>query len=181
MTTATKWYAWLEKLKPCEEAMEWAQAQKSAAAAWRDCEDGSWMLWLAGKFSGKSGSAARRRLVLASCACARLSLRHVPKGEHRPRKAIETAEAWARQEKGVTLDHVRDAADAAADAADAAAADAADAATYAAYAARVAARAAACAAAYAAAYAAAHAATLQQCADIVREYYPRVPRRRDGN
>ena len=175
MTTATKWYAWLEKLKPCEEAMEWAQAQKSAAAAWRDCEDGSWMLWLAGKFSGKSGSAARRRLVLASCACARLSLRHVPKGEHRPRKAIETAEAWARQEKGVAMNHVRDAADAAGAAYAADAAGEAAGAAYAAYAAAEAANAAS------AAYAAAHAATLQQCADIVREYYPRVPRRRDGN
>jgi len=80
-----------------------------------------------------------------ACAVAREALRCVPKGEQRPLRAIETAEAWVAGRAGP--DDVRRAAAAAA------AADAAAAAAAAAYAA-----AAAAAAAYAAAYAAADAA-----------------------
>ena len=39
-----------------------------------------------------------RLVVLAACACARNALRHVPPGEARPLRAIETAEAWTRGE-----------------------------------------------------------------------------------
>jgi hypothetical protein len=137
----------LSKLGACSEAVEWSKKYKTAASAWRHCPRGDWMLWIAGRACGDD----RRKLVLAACACARLALRHVPKGEERPRKAIETAEAWARGEDGVTLDDVREAY--AADAAyanAAAAAYAADAAAYAAYAAANAAANAANAAAYAA-------------------------------
>jgi hypothetical protein len=110
----------------------------------------------------------------------------VPNGDDRPRKAIETAEAWAHGQEGVTLDMVRAAADAAAAYAARAADAAADAAAYA-YAARAAARAAAAAAYAYAAYAADAAAraaaaayaknkTLAKCANIVRKYYPKPPR-----
>jgi hypothetical protein len=87
-------------------------------------------------------------LVLASCDCAELALVHVPDGEDRPRRAIETARAWAGGGGNVSLDDVRQAANAAYAAADAA---------YAAYAAAYAANAAYAAAAYAA-YASAYAA-----------------------
>jgi len=144
------------------------------------------MLWLAWKLSGKPGSEGRKPLTLAACACARLALKRVPKGENRPRRVIVTAERWARGK--ATLDEVRmAAADAAADAAyDAAYADAAayaaagqvmhrdaDAAAYAAYAAYAAAD-----AAYADAYyadAARATSTRAECADIVRKFYPRCP------
>jgi len=164
-------------LNPCLEAIVWLKKQKSPQAAWRACERGDWMLWLLGKLSGEPGSDARRKLVLAACACARLSLEYVPKGEDRPRKTIETAEAWAKYRRGVTLDDVRKAV---------AAAYAAYAAAYAAYAADNAAKAAAYAAdaadnaAYAAAKAAANAnvrvETLAKCAVIVRKFYPRAPK-----
>jgi hypothetical protein len=128
------------------------------------------MLWLIGKLSGKPESNKRKKLVLAACECARLSLHILPDGEDRPRIAIETAEKWARGE--ATMEQVRTASCAAYAAA--ASYDAANAASYAAsYAA---------AAAYAAFNAAFNAAavmrttTLQQCADIVRKHYPKVPR-----
>ena len=184
----------------CGNAVEWARKQPSAAAAWKSCERGDWMLWLAGKWC--ETETERKRLVLAACECARLALPHVKKGELRPLRAIETAEQWARGENGVTLGDVRAArraagaayaaGAAAAYAADAAAAYAADAAAYAADAAAYAAAAAAAdaadaaaadaadAAAYAAAYAAADAAArksiLSQCADIVRGHYPKPPK-----
>src|SRR5258706_16447673 len=88
---------------PCDEAKEFVQKhkRKSAQKIWELCENGSWMLWLEGKSNGD-----RKQLVLASCACARLSLEYVKEGELRPLKAIETAEQWARGENNVSLQDV---------------------------------------------------------------------------
>lgn len=194
MATKAKRPTAIEKLKrlgACDEAVKWCEG-RSVAAAWRDCERGDWMLWLCGRMSGEPESDGRRKLVLCACACARLSLTHVPAGELRPLNAIETAEKWARGEAGVTMRHVLAAAAAAtayaayaasadADSYNAAAAYAADAAYNAAYTAPASTTAAAYAA-YAAAYAsdaaytaAAHLATLKRCAEIVRQYYPKCP------
>ena len=180
---------WLRPIKrtgACQEAIDWGEQYDSLDDAWLNCERGDWMLWLAGRLSGEVGSASRKKLVLAACECARLTLPHVKKGELRPLRAIETAEKWARGEGNITLTDVRAAANAAYAAYAADAADAAYAAAYAANAAYAAAHAAnaANAAAYAAAYAAnaanaaytaAHAATLKQCADIVRKHFPTAP------
>ena len=152
----------LNKLGACGQAVKWAKEMKNGQSAWDNCERGDWMLWLVGKMSGKPESAKRKKLVLCACECARLAMVHVPKGEIRPLKAIETAETWARGD--ATIEEVR-VARRAAYAADAA---------YAAYA----------AAAYAADAAYADAAadasyarkkTLKKCADIVRKHYPKVP------
>ena len=59
--------------------------------------------------------ADRKHIVSAVCDCARITLRHVPRGARAPRAAVEAAEAWVRN--GATADDVR----AAAFAADAAA------------------------------------------------------------
>ena len=150
------WKENLEKLNPCKDAYEWAISQPSAATAWQSCRRGDWMLWLLGKQCRTA--AQRRKLVLAACACARLSLPYVRSGETRPLRAIETAEDWANRKSGVTLEMVK-------------AASAEYAAAYAAYAAEY--------VAYAAKYAASAAiriSTLSQCADIVRGFYPLAPR-----
>jgi hypothetical protein len=141
------WSRKLRLLSACSEAVAWAKTQKTFAAAWKTCARGDWMLWLASKLSGSPESDARKKLVLAACACARLALKHVKLGEDRPRICIETTEKWARGEDGITIDDVRKARRAAEDGADAAA--------------------------YAAAYAAADAAAarskvLAECADVVR-------------
>ena len=149
----------LNKLGACNEAVEWAKEMKNGQAAWDNCERGDWMLWLAGKTAGKPKSVKRKKLVLCACECARLALKYVPKGEDRPLKCIETAEAWARGEASYDdLVEARRAASASAYA------SASDAAAYA-------------ASAYAAsAYAAAYVTkTLKECADIVRKHYPKVP------
>ena len=145
----------LMDLKACEEAVRWAAKYDSFEAAWAECERGDWMLWLA----AKAPLCSRQDLVLAACACARLSLKYVKAGEKRPRVAIETAEAWARGD--ATLDRVRVAAYASSYASSyaSAASSAAYAAAYAAYAA---------AHASSASSAAARTSTLKQCADIVR-------------
>jgi len=134
----------LDDLRACGEAIKWTRKYKTPQAAWRYCNRGDWMLWLVGKHSGDSSSDERKKLVLCACKCARLALKRVAKGEKRPLKAIQAAEAWAKNKKGVSLKDVRAAAAAAAAAADA------DADAYAAYAAYAYAAYAAYAAAYAA-------------------------------
>lgn len=173
---------YLKRLNACSEAIEWAEQYPTLQQAWDNCERGDWMLWLAGKQSGEPGTDKRRKLVLCACDCARLSLKHVPENEKRPLRAIETAEAWARKETGVSLDDVKVAADvdyataityttdAAAGAEDAAdyavdAVDAVDATNAAAGAADAAADAAG---------AAARRETLKKCADIARKHYPKI-------
>jgi hypothetical protein len=143
-----QWISLLNKLDACPEAIVWAEKYKSLDLAWSKCKRGDWMLWLAGKSCETEND--KKLLVLATCECARLSLKYIPKNELRPLKAIETAEAWARNKKGITLEKVH-----------AAYADAAYAAD-----------------AYAAAAAADAARTdiLKICADIIRKYYPDPPK-----
>jgi hypothetical protein len=172
---------YLETKGACEESLEWADSQ-SDQDAWAKCERGDWMLWILAKLAGRDpASPERRKVTLAACACARLALVYLPKGELRPLKAIEAAEAWVRGDSSVTLEDLRKARYATAYAAAADAAYAADAAAYAAYAAYAAAADAAADAAdaadaaAAAAAASARASTLKKCADIVRTFYPECP------
>ena len=156
----------MRKYNACPEAIAWA-GRKSAKGAWEQCQRGDWLLWLAGR-----AGIDRKVLVRAACEVARTALRYVPKGEDRPRLAIETTLAWC--DGTATLAEVRKAA--AAGAAAGAAALAAGAVALAAGAAEAAAYAAAAEAAWdaagAAARAAARAASLKHSADLVRARIP---------
>ena len=157
---------YLRALNACGPAVAWI-GDRDLATAWRECPRGDWMLWLVGwTVAADPASDARRRLVWVACQCARLSL---PIWEARypddpsPRRAIETAERWTRDE--ATIAEVSAAAYAAA--------------AYAAAAYAAAAYAAAASAADAAAYAAdaadAARATLAECADLCRAEWPECP------
>ena len=76
----------LEELDACSEAIGWVETQETIEQAWQNCERGDWLLWLIGKLD-----IDRKRLVLAACECARLSLHLVPEDEDRPKIAIEMA------------------------------------------------------------------------------------------
>lgn len=76
----------------------------SLKQAWQRCPRGDWMLHWAEPY------VERQELVLATCECARLALHLVPDDEPAPRTVIETSEAWARGDEGVTLEDVRRAA-----------------------------------------------------------------------
>jgi len=91
---AKEFSALLESLNACEEAREWAKG-KSLAGALRACTRGDWMLWLLGMEVDKLGWLTHPQVVLLACACAERTLKHVPKGEDRPRLAIEAARRWA--------------------------------------------------------------------------------------
>jgi len=140
----------LQKLDACKEAVEWSKPYAELPEAWAKCERGDWMLWLA----AKEKLCTRQELVLAACACARLSLKYVKKGEKRPIQAIEAAEAWALGQatrKQVCVAY-------AASVSASASASSASAAAYAAF------------AADADASAAAKKSTVAACADIVRHH-----------
>ena len=135
LTTPEAFEILLRRLNACEDAVAWARG-KTFREAWLTCERGDWMFWLAAR-----AGVDLKTVVLAACACARLSLKYVKVGEDRPRIAIETAERWARGE--ATSDEGR----------------AAAAAAYAAYAADAA----------SSSYAAARKESLKNSADICRE------------
>src|SRR3972149_1927405 len=117
--TRTYWTDKLVAMNACGNAVEWGRDYPSLAAAWKACKQAEWMLWLAGKLCRTMPQ--RKKLTLAACACARTALKYVPKGEKRPLVAIQTAERWARGERGMTMENVATAWDAAGAAADAAA------------------------------------------------------------
>jgi hypothetical protein len=154
----------LKKLNPCSEALKWVQKQDSNQQAWNDCKRGDWMLWLIGKLSGEPKSKTRKKLVLAACECARLSLELIPENEKRSLIAIEIAEKWTRGES--SIEDVKNAADAAGIVYAAGT-------VYATNAAYVAAN-----ATYTdtAVYYVNRYSILKQCADIVRKHYPKVPK-----
>lgn len=89
-----------------------ARVKRWTSREWAACRDGAVMLGALGTIAGPPGGDQRRRLVLAACACARLSSQHAGTGERRTLAAIETAERWARGE-GATLRQVSAAAAAA--------------------------------------------------------------------
>ena len=97
------WSKKLESMGACVDVVDWASEYPSWEVAWDSCERADWLLWFSIKL------ADRKLVVLAACACARTTLHLVPKGEERPRLAIETAEAWTRGE--ATIDEVRKATD----------------------------------------------------------------------
>jgi len=150
----------LTDMGACNAGMEYIRSHRTMQEAWDKCERGDWMLWLLGRLAGPPESKSRKKLVLAACACARLSLRHAPADEKRPLAAIEMAEAWARGQDGVSLDDVRRTSDSA----------------YAAAAAYASASASSAFAAYDADADAAIKKTLLQCAKVVRKMYPKAPR-----
>jgi hypothetical protein len=176
---AEQLYDKLIRLGACEDARVWAEG-KSLAEAWNTCERGDWMLWLAAHLCN------REIVVSAACDCAELALKHVPKNEDRPRKAIETARAWVRGE--ATIAQLKKAAAASHTCyAEYASAGAAAYAAYAAYAAALAAYsvysphaagAASSSCAYAYAYASAvydshYMSKCAECAELVRRRIPR--------
>ena len=95
---------YLISIKACSEALDWL-GDRSIAEAWPDCPCGEWMLWWAARCpSFVQGGELHRRIGLAACEIARTALVHVPQGEVRPLRAIETAERFWRGE--VTIDEV---------------------------------------------------------------------------
>jgi hypothetical protein len=85
-------------LGACPEAVEWVTPYgKDARKAWRECHRGDWLLWFAARIN-----VHRPLVVIAACSCVRLALTwHWGRwcsttNDGRPRRAVESAERWAR-------------------------------------------------------------------------------------
>jgi len=154
-----------ERLSTCKEAIDYVRNQKSAILAWRNCERGDWILWIA-----KRLNVDDKKLTMAKAMCAK-QVEHLMK-DQRSKNALQACFNYVNDK--ITREQLNDVA---------AAVAAAYAADYAAYAAAYAAHAAAYGAAYAATAAtvASHVATtadndddrnnyLRKSADICREY-----------
>jgi hypothetical protein len=108
----TDLYRYLYTLGACDEALEWIEENSlnDPQVAWDTCPDASWLLWFVAKHLGNPGWPTHRELVSATCDCAEAVLYLIPKGEDRPRIAIETVrrlvagEATLKEcEKAVTM------------------------------------------------------------------------------
>ena len=113
--------------KACSDAVKWV-GDKTRGEAWEQCTRADWMMWLLAK--EMKTDEQHKTIVSLACDFAESVLHLIPKGEERPRKALEATRAWI--EGKASLVEVKDAADAAY--ADAAYAAAYAAAVYAAYA-----------------------------------------------
>lgn len=83
--TNTQLKLFLRKNNACSRAVEWL-GDRDLRTAWKECERGDWMLWLAGR-----APVDRKALVKAACECAELVLpiyeKRYPKDT--PRRAAE--------------------------------------------------------------------------------------------
>ena len=80
----------LKKEKACTEAIEWANGM-DLKTAWNTCERADWMLW----YMCRTDMATERERIHVICDCAATALKYVPKGEDRPRLAIEATRRYA--------------------------------------------------------------------------------------
>ena len=111
----------LEKLHACREAKEWVKTQKNPEEAWKNCERGDWMLWLA-----KILNVYNKKLTMAKAMCVK-QVEHLMK-DKRSKDALQACFDYANGKiTREDLNKIADAAYADADAAAAYAAAAADA------------------------------------------------------
>ncbi len=80
----------LKSLDACSEAVKWTDGY-DLKTAWKKCKRADWMLW----FIYKMEIGTKKERIHITCDCASLSLKYVPKGENRPREAIEAARRYA--------------------------------------------------------------------------------------
>lgn len=83
--------------KPCKGAIDWLTENNFATpqAAWEVCHRADWMFWYITWVVGLTPQR-HRIIVLALCEMVRRQLHLLPPGELRPLRAVEAAEAWAK-------------------------------------------------------------------------------------
>src|SRR3990167_357873 len=87
---------WLTQEKACKDAVKWATPRLGSGKPLDECilllDRADHLMWLL--YHAKIINL--RQLVSLACLTGRLSLRHIPAGEDRPRLAFEAAEEWVR-------------------------------------------------------------------------------------
>ena len=72
----------IENLSACKEAVVWLKTQKNSIEAWKNCERGDWMLWLAKKLKVDD-----KKLTMAKAMCAK-QVEHLMK-DQRSKDALQ--------------------------------------------------------------------------------------------
>ena len=91
----------LKELSACPEAVEFV-GDKDFKTAWKKCVRADWMLWLICKME----IGTRQERIHIICDCAATALKYVPKGENRPRLAIEAARKYADERTPANLERL---------------------------------------------------------------------------
>lgn len=98
MNERDKFARLLRRLNACQEGTAWCEG-KTLTEFWNSSDRADWMLWLCGKMAGMKDWPNQNSLVRVTCLCVERSLplfeSQYP-ADRRPRKAIETARAWAK-------------------------------------------------------------------------------------
>ena len=96
----------LRRLDACNEAIEWAKIQPSAAVAWSACENIDWMTWLLRRLAhGDHGSPGHRQATLLACLFARTTTNLIPSPVREEAEGIlSQIEQWAWGESQATRD-----------------------------------------------------------------------------
>ena len=92
----------LKGMKACREAIDFA-GDMTFEEAWQRCERADWMLW----YICKAKIGTRKARIHVICDCAETALKYVPKGEDRPRLAIEAARKYANKKTDKNLVELR--------------------------------------------------------------------------
>ena len=74
----------------CEEGREFALSHETMSQVWDACEEPEWLFWMLEKCK----PLEKEQSVRLSIAFAEKCLVNIPKGENRPKLAIEAARAW---------------------------------------------------------------------------------------
>jgi hypothetical protein len=80
----------LLELDACSDAREWTDGM-DLKTAWKKCKRADWMLW----FICKMEIGTKQERIHIICDCSATALKYIPKGENRPRLAIEAARRYA--------------------------------------------------------------------------------------
>ena len=82
----------LQKIQACQEAVDFVKENDySMQEAWDNCVRADWLLWL----MVNTEMATQKERIHIICDCAATALKYVPKGEDRPRLAIEATRRYA--------------------------------------------------------------------------------------
>jgi len=98
----------LKELSACSEAVEFV-GDMDFKTSWEKCVQADWMLWLICKME----IGTREERIHIICDCAATALKYAPKGEDRPRLAIEAARNYADERTPENLEKLSVARDAA--------------------------------------------------------------------
>src|SRR3990167_4379362 len=77
-------------LRACEAAVKWTNG-KDLETAWKKCERADWLIW----FIFRMEIGTKRERIHIVCDCVANALKYIPKGEDRPRLAIEATRNYA--------------------------------------------------------------------------------------